>query len=96
MITEDAVNHVAKLARLALSEEEVHRFTQDLSKILHLVDQLSELNLEDELQGPDVSHETRFREDARVVTYDRDELMRNAPFEEDGFFRVPRILEEGA
>jgi len=95
MITEDAVNHVAKLARLALSEDEVHRYTQDLSKILHLVDELAELNLEADGKGLDVSQQTRFREDARVVTYDRDELMRNAPFEEDGFFRVPRILEEG-
>lgn len=95
MIHEDTVSHVAKLARLALSPEETTRYTQELSKILNLVDQMSELDLSSSALDVVPEYPTLFRSDEQTWNFDRDEMMANAPQEEDGFFRVPKILEEG-
>lgn len=95
MITEDTVTHVAKLARLALTPEETARYTQELSKILHLVDELAELDLADIDLALQSEQPTLFRSDDERWSFDREDLMANAPQEEDGFFRVPKILDEG-
>jgi aspartyl-tRNA(Asn)/glutamyl-tRNA(Gln) amidotransferase subunit C len=94
MISEETVSHVAKLSRLALTPEETQRYTKELSKILEMVDQLSELDLSKEGLDVKPEHPTLFRPDEKRGDYSRDELLVNAPQEEDGFFRVPRILEE--
>lgn len=102
-ITEAEVRHVATLARLALSDEEVQRYSQDLSNILHLVEKLNTLNLDavDENEATTVvvspidGHSVAdFRSDVANRRFTRDALLANAPEAEDGFFRVPRILEE--
>ncbi len=95
MISEETVSHVAKLARLELSSDEIPRYTQELSKILHLVDQLSELDLSSSELEIAVEHPTLFRRDEARKANSREELLANAPQEENGFFRVPRILDEG-
>lgn len=92
-ITRDTVEHVAKLARLELSTEEVDRYTEDLSQILTLVEQMGELDLSDVELGMTLDNPTVVREDKGIRTFSREELMENAPNVEDGFFRVPRILE---
>jgi aspartyl-tRNA(Asn)/glutamyl-tRNA(Gln) amidotransferase subunit C len=101
-ITTETVAHVAKLARLELTEDELGKVQQDLSRILGLVDQLNQLNL-DQLNPEDVhgtmtldqtdQHPIVLREDAPKAPMGRDVLLKNAPHEEDGFFRVPQILE---
>jgi len=87
------VLHVAKLARLELSPEEAERYTQDLNSILGLVAQLNEADL----SGLDVSlkadKEVVYREDVARREFTREALLANAPHEEDGFFRVPKILD---
>lgn len=93
-ITEETVIHVAKLARLALTPEEVHRYTADLANILTLVEELDALDLSDIEVALEVTEPTVFRQDQAVREFTRDELMANAPDEEDGFFRVPKILGE--
>jgi aspartyl-tRNA(Asn)/glutamyl-tRNA(Gln) amidotransferase subunit C len=96
MITEETVSHVAKLARLDLTPDETQRYTQELSKILHLVDELSELDLTGSELDVVPEHPTLFRDDTEIREYNREELMANAPQEEEGFFRVPKILDEGS
>lgn len=93
-ITQETVQHVAKLARLALTPEETERYTQDLGKILTLVEQLNELDLSDISVELQVNEPTVFRADEGKREFTRDELLANAPQEEEGFFRVPRILSE--
>ena len=101
-ISTETVAHVAKLARLELTDEELGKVQQDLSRILGLVVQLNALNL-DQLNQDDV-HGTMtdnpsplspivLREDVPKQAMDREVLLKNAPHEEDGFFRVPQILE---
>ncbi len=92
MITTDDVKHVAKLARLELSEEETTQYTKQLGDILKYVEQMNEVDTTGIEPMPHaVPVYNVMRED--VVKYEntKDEMMKNAPYEEDGFFRVPKI-----
>lgn len=95
-ITQETVEHVAKLARLELTPDEVQRYTQDLGKILTLVEQLNEIDLSAIEVGMETNVPTNFREDKSVREFSHDELLANAPEEEDGFFRVPKILGDSS
>lgn len=95
-ITQETVQHVAKLARLELTPEETERYTQDLGKILSLVEELNEVDLSQVELDMDTSTETVFRVDKPVREFTREELIKNAPSEEDGFFRVPKILGDSS
>ena len=91
-ITRDEVLHVAKLARLALTDEEVERFRGQLSVILEAVGKVSELDLEG---VPPTSHPLDLinvlAEDEPAPSLARDEALANAPDPEDGFFGVPPV-----
>ncbi len=93
MITQDTVEHVAKLARLSLSPQEAATFSQELNNILSLVEQLNELDLSAVNIDARHAYEPVLRPDAAANPSRRDELLSNAPVVEEGFFRVPRILE---
>jgi aspartyl-tRNA(Asn)/glutamyl-tRNA(Gln) amidotransferase subunit C len=95
-ITQETVKHVAKLARLELTPEETELYTQDLGKILNLVEQLNEVDLSQIELNMDASTQTVFREDKSAREFSREELLANAPHAEDGFFRVPKILGDSA
>ena len=95
-ITQETVQHVAKLARLELTPDEVERYTQDLGKILSLVEELNQADLSAIELGLQADQPTVFREDKGVREFTREELMANAPDVEDGFFRVPKILGDSA
>ena len=92
MITLQDVEHVAKLARLELTEEEKIKFTTQLGDVLKYVDQMNEV---DTTGVVPMAHAIDFvnvmREDAVKYEEDKKTLMANAPYEEDGFFRVPKI-----
>ncbi len=95
-ITQETVEHVAKLARLELTPDEVQRYTQDLGKILTLVEQLNEVDLSQIEVGMETNVPTNFREDKQIREFSHNELLANAPAEEDGFFRVPKILGDNS
>ena len=92
MITIKDVEHVAKLARLELTEEEKVKFSKQLGDILKYVEQMNEV---DTTGVEPMSHAIPvvnvFREDVVVQEQTKEELMVNAPSKEDGFFRVPKI-----
>ncbi|MEI8389948.1 MAG: Asp-tRNA(Asn)/Glu-tRNA(Gln) amidotransferase subunit GatC [bacterium] len=94
MITKNEIEHVAKLARLELSEEEKDKFTEQFSNILDYFNQLSEVNTDNiEPMAHAIPMVNVMREDKVNLPYTRDEILANAPLEEDGFFKVPRITE---
>ena len=94
MITKDQVEHVAKLARLALTEEEKELYTEQLSKILDYIDQLNEVNTEGiEPMTQPIPTVNVMREDVVKKQFTREAILKNAPHEEYGFFRVPKIGE---
>jgi aspartyl-tRNA(Asn)/glutamyl-tRNA(Gln) amidotransferase subunit C len=89
-ITRDEVLHVARLARLELTEEEVARFTEQLSAILEAVDKVSELDLSDvEPTAHPLDLVNVWAEDEPQPSIPVDDALRNAPEREAGFFKVP-------
>ena len=89
-ITRDEVLHVAKLARLELSEEEVERFGAQLSAILEAVGKVSELDLEDvEPTAHPLELVNVWAEDEPRPCLAAEEALANAPDREDDAFRVP-------
>ena len=92
MITIKDVEHVAKLARLELTEEEKELYTKQLGDVLKYVDQMNEVdtsNVKPMAQVVDLVNV--MREDKVYYEHTKEELMANAPEEEEGFFKVPKI-----
>jgi aspartyl-tRNA(Asn)/glutamyl-tRNA(Gln) amidotransferase subunit C len=89
-ITREDVLHVAGLARLELTEEEIERLGEQLNAILEAVGKVAELDLED---VPPTSHPLDlanvWAEDDPRPSLTVEEALANAPEREDGFFRVP-------
>lgn len=94
MITLKDVEHVAKLARLDLNEEEKNKFLDQMGKLLDYFNQLKEINTENiEPMAHPVQAVNVVREDQITQSCSRDEIMKNAPQEEDGYFKVPKIID---
>jgi aspartyl-tRNA(Asn)/glutamyl-tRNA(Gln) amidotransferase subunit C len=89
-ITREEVLHVAKLARLDLSEDEIERLTGELSAILDAVSKVGELDLSD---VPPTSHPlaltNAWAEDEPRPSLPLDEAFANAPAREGDLFKVP-------
>jgi len=87
------VEHVALLARLDLAEEEKHLYTEQLNAILDYIGKLQELNTDDISPTAHVLpiHNV-LREDKNRPSIDRSEVLQNAPHQEEGQFRVPKIV----
>ncbi len=89
-ISREEVLHVAALARLALTEDEVERLTEELGKIVDAVGIVSELDLDD---IPPTSHPLDvvniWDEDEQHESLRLDEVFANAPAREGDLFRVP-------
>jgi aspartyl-tRNA(Asn)/glutamyl-tRNA(Gln) amidotransferase subunit C len=89
-ITRDEVLHVARLARLALTEEEVERLGAQLSAILEAVGKVSELDLSDvEPTSHPLDLVNVWAEDEPRPSLAADDVFSNAPEREAGFFKVP-------
>ena len=92
MITIKDVEHVAKLARLELTEEEKELYTKQLGDVLKYVDQMNEVNTSNVKPMTQVIDFVNvMREDEVHYDNTKEELMSNAPDEENGFFKVPKI-----
>ena len=95
-LDETTVRHVANLARLDLTDDEVVRFAEQLSSILGYVEQLNELDTTD---TPPTAHglpvNNVFRDDTVQACWGPGRALQNAPQCQDGFFKVPRVLDQG-
>jgi len=89
-ITRDEVLHVARLARLELTDAEVEKFQGQLSAILEAVSKVAELDLSD---VPPTAHpleiQNAWADDDPRPSLDRGDAFRNAPDHEDDYFRTP-------
>ena len=93
-ITEHEVGHVARLARLSLNDDELVELKKDLNSILKYVEMLEEVDT----KNVDPMHHVLeiinvWREDKAKDTQKAKSILRNAPSEENGYFKVPKILE---
>lgn len=93
-ITEDAVLHVAKLARLAVSEEEAHRLAPQLSDIISYAEQLQRVDLSDVVPTSHALQLTNvLRPDTPRPGLTREQALANAPDSDGQQVRVPAVLE---
>ena len=96
-LTRTQVQHIAELARLKLSDEEIDRMTPQLSAILDYAARLQELNTDAiPPTASVVPLENVMREDQIVPSMPRDDVLANAPDKDERgeFFRVRAILKE--
>jgi aspartyl-tRNA(Asn)/glutamyl-tRNA(Gln) amidotransferase subunit C len=94
-LSSDEVRHVARLARLALSEDEIERFGAQLSQILEHAARVSDVAADGvEPTSHPLPLVNVFREDAVGECLSQEEALSTAPEVEDGRFKVPRIIEE--
>jgi aspartyl-tRNA(Asn)/glutamyl-tRNA(Gln) amidotransferase subunit C len=94
-LTREEVAHVALLARLELTDDELDMFTGQLADILGHADDIEALDVSGvEAMAHPLQLRNVFRADEVVPSLDRDEVLSQAPAAEDGRFRVPQILGE--
>lgn len=94
-ITRDNVLHVAKLARLELSETEIDRMQRDLDGILEYVNQLSELDTSDVPATTQVAVVSApFRPDTEIPSLPHDVALSQAPRSSSDGFAVPAFVDE--
>jgi aspartyl-tRNA(Asn)/glutamyl-tRNA(Gln) amidotransferase subunit C len=94
-ISKEEVEHVAKLARLEITEAEKEAFSRQLSGILTFIEQLKKLNTEGVEPTATVLEQVNvFREDKARPSLPVDRALANAPEQSGGFFVVPKIIED--
>ena len=88
------VRNIAHLARLAINEEAVDDYAQDLSSILDLVEQMNQVNTDDvQPMAHPMDAQQRLRPDEVREQNQRDKFQSIAPDVEGGLYRVPKVLE---
>ena len=93
-VSPEQVRHIAKLARIAMSEEELARLGPELNAIIGWVEQLGEVNTDGvEPLTAVIDQKLRLREDAVTDGDIRDDVLANAPEAQHGFFAVPKVIE---
>lgn len=86
---------MAQLARLNFSEEELTTFVSQLNTILDYFDTLKDVDTRDITPTSHlVSTETPFREDEEAAFADGDHILENAPAQEKGCLKVPKVIEQ--
>ena len=93
-LSPDEVKEIAFLARLSIKEENIEQYSQDLSSIFGLVEQMNAAdvdNIEPMAHPQDAMQ--RLRDDVVTETNQREKLMSNAPLTEAGLFLVPKVLD---
>lgn len=93
-VNADQVRHVARLARIAMSDAEVEAMVPEFNNILTWVDQLAEVDTEGvEPLTAVIETKLRLREDVVDDGDCRDAVLKNAPEAQHGFFAVPKVIE---
>jgi aspartyl-tRNA(Asn)/glutamyl-tRNA(Gln) amidotransferase subunit C len=93
-VSNEQVRHIARLARIAMSDEEIERLAPELNNILGWVEQLQEVDVEGiEPMTAVIPNQLRLRDDVVTDGGKRDDVLANAPAAEHGFFAVPKVIE---
>ena len=88
------VRHIAKLARIAVTDGEVEALVPELNNILGWIEQLQEVDVTGvEPMTAVIPNTLRLREDVVTDGGKRDAVLKNAPVAEHGFFAVPKVIE---
>ena len=93
-ISRDEIIHIAKLAMLNLNEQEIDNYTKDMQEILGYAEMINNLDTSniDETIGA-TEQKNVFRKDEVIQPQSREELLQNAPSQDEGMFRIPKVLK---
>ena len=93
-VNTDQVRHIARLARIKMSDEEVEALVPELNNILGWIEQLQEVDVSGvEPMTAVIPNRLRLRRDEVTDGGMRDAVLANAPNAEHGFFAVPKVIE---
>jgi len=96
-IDETQVRKVAKLSRLELSDNEIEQFSGELSSIIEYIEKLNELDVDDvEPLAHCLPIHNVFRKDVVKPSLDNASALENAPDKHDGYFKVPKVLDDSS
>ena len=94
-VTEEDLQNVAVLSRLAIPADQEDKYIDQMDKILTYMDNLSELDTENVKPTTyALPMQNVFRKDEVKASLDREAALANAPLKEDGYFKVPKVLED--
>lgn len=95
-ITKEEIQRVANLSKLAFNDQELEKFTGQMSEIIDMMATLDGVNTDDVAFTSNVASEySVLREDKVLKGESRDELLKNVPETENGFIKVPVIIDNG-
>ena len=93
-VSSQQVRHIAKLARIGMSDAEIEALVPELNNILGWVEQLSEVDTDGvEPLATVIDQKLRLRDDLVTEGNISDEVLANAPDAQHGFFAVPKVIE---
>ncbi len=92
-INREEIIHIAKLASLNLSDEEIEGYTKDMQEILEFANTVNNVDTDDiEETVGSVGEYNVFRKDEIKQSINKEELLKNAPSQDDGMFRIPKVI----
>jgi len=93
-VSKEEVKHIAKLSKLYLTEEELDSYTTNLSNIVNFANELSNIDVEGVKPTAHILDiKNVFRKDKVEPSYQREEILKNAPTKEAGCVSVPKVVE---
>jgi len=94
-ISKDTVKKLAKLAKLNLTDEEIDKYSQDLSSIMGIMEEIKSLNVKNVSETSRVTDEGNvFRDDVMTPSLTQSQALKNSKNTHNGYFMVDQILKE--
>lgn len=92
-ISKEEIIHIAKLASLNLSEEEIEKYTGDMQEILEFANMINNVNTDEMNETVAVNEKSNVLRKDEVVNFEnRELLLSNAPSQDEGMFRIPKVI----
>ncbi len=93
-VSKEEVMHIASLSRLELTDEELEKYTNDLSNIVDYANELASIDIEGVKPTAHILDiKNVFRDDVVDSSYDREKILQNAPTKAAGCITVPKVVE---
>ena len=93
-VSKEEVKHIAVLSKLQLTDQELEKYTSDLSNIVDFANELSNVDVDGTKPTAHILDiKNVFRKDEEQPSYDREEILKNAPSKDAGCVSVPKVVE---